>query len=53
MAGAAIASAVSSSVEGFLRAAVLEVRPRARVNAVSPGWILVAMGKDTSPGSTL
>lgn len=53
MPGGAIFTTVNSAVEGFVRAAALELGPRVRVNAVSPGWItetLQAMGQDPTPG---
>jgi NAD(P)-dependent dehydrogenase (short-subunit alcohol dehydrogenase family) len=50
---AAIATTANAAVEGFARAAALELGTRIRVNVVSPGWItetLVALGKDPAPG---
>jgi NAD(P)-dependent dehydrogenase (short-subunit alcohol dehydrogenase family) len=51
--GSAIVSMVNSSVEGFVRAAGVELGNRVRVNAVSPGWIaetMNAMGMDPATG---
>ncbi len=53
MPGGAIYSTVNAAVEGFVRAAAVELGTRVRVNAVSPGWItetLRAMGMDESIG---
>jgi NAD(P)-dependent dehydrogenase (short-subunit alcohol dehydrogenase family) len=53
MPGGAIATTANAAVEGFVRAAALELGARIRVNAVSPGWIsetLVALGMDPAPG---
>ncbi len=53
MPGGAIYSTVNAAVEGFVRAAALELGARVRVNAVSPGWItetLRALGMDESIG---
>ena len=53
MAGSAIVTTVNAAVEGFVRAAAVELGALARVNAVSPGWIsetLAAMGKDPAGG---
>ena len=44
---------MNAAVEGFVRAAAIEVGRGVRVNAVSPGWVaetLSAMGRDPSPG---
>ncbi len=52
MPGGAIFTTVNAAVEGFARAAAVEL-PRVRVNVVSPGWItetLRAMGMDESIG---
>ncbi|RQW23335.1 short chain dehydrogenase [Rhodobacteraceae bacterium CH30] len=51
--GSAAVSTVNAAIEAFVRAAALELGPRVRVNAVSPGWIaetLISMGLDPSPG---
>ena len=53
MPGGAIFTTVNNAVEGFARAAALELGPRVRVNVVSPGWItetLLAMRMDPAPG---
>jgi NAD(P)-dependent dehydrogenase (short-subunit alcohol dehydrogenase family) len=51
--GGAIFTTANAAVEGFARAAAVEIGSRVRVNVVSPGWItetLVAMGMDPAPG---
>ncbi len=51
--GGAAFSLVNAGLEGFVRAAALEVPRGIRVNAVAPGWVcetLEAMGKDPAPG---
>ena len=51
--GSSIVSTVNAAVEGFVRAAAIEIGRGVRVNAVSPGWIaetMVAMGMDPLPG---
>jgi len=51
--GASIITTVNAAVEGFVRAAALELEPRVRINAVSPGWVtetLQAMSMDTTAG---
>ncbi|WP_250512840.1 short chain dehydrogenase [Caballeronia sp. INDeC2] len=53
MVGSAAVSLVNAGVEGFVRAAALELQGKLRVNVVSPGWVsetLVSMGKDGSQG---
>ncbi|NML34616.1 short chain dehydrogenase [Paraburkholderia antibiotica] len=53
MEGSAAVSIVNAGVEAFARSAALELRGKARVNVVSPGWVaetLEAMGKDPSQG---
>jgi NAD(P)-dependent dehydrogenase (short-subunit alcohol dehydrogenase family) len=46
-------SLVNAGVEGFVRAAALEMPRRIRINVVSPGWVaetLAAMGRDPATG---
>jgi NAD(P)-dependent dehydrogenase (short-subunit alcohol dehydrogenase family) len=53
MPGGAIFTTVNAAVEGFARAAAVELGTRVRVNVVSPGWItdtLRALGMDESIG---
>jgi len=53
MEGSAAVSVVNAGVEAFVRCAALELRGKARVNAVSPGWVaetLESMGRDPSQG---
>ena len=53
MVGSAAVSIVNAGIEGFARAAALELQGKMRVNVVSPGWVaetLKAMGKDSSQG---
>jgi len=53
MPGSAAISLVNAGLEGFVRAAALELSPNARVNVVSPPWVsetLEAMGQDGSIG---
>lgn len=53
MPGSAAISLVNAGLEGFARAAALELPRGIRVNVVSPPWIretLTAMGQDTSTG---
>ncbi|SAK67143.1 Short-chain dehydrogenase/reductase SDR [Caballeronia pedi] len=53
MVGSAAVSIVNAGVEGFVRAAALELQGKLRVNVVSPGWVaetLASMGKDASQG---
>jgi NAD(P)-dependent dehydrogenase (short-subunit alcohol dehydrogenase family) len=52
MAGSAAISLVNAGLEGFVRAAALELPRGIRVNAVSPPWVdetLDAMGADYGP----
>lgn len=52
MPGSAAISLVNAGLEGFVRAAALELPRRLRINAVSPPWVeetLEAMGEDFSP----
>ncbi|HEY5096388.1 MAG TPA: short chain dehydrogenase, partial [Candidatus Eremiobacteraceae bacterium] len=51
--GGAAISIVNAGIEGFARAAALELPRGLRVNAVAPGWVretLVAMNMDPQPG---
>jgi NAD(P)-dependent dehydrogenase (short-subunit alcohol dehydrogenase family) len=53
MPGSAAVSLVNAGLEGFVRAAALELPRTLRINCVSPGWVsetLAAMGKDPSQG---
>jgi NAD(P)-dependent dehydrogenase (short-subunit alcohol dehydrogenase family) len=53
MAGSSIVTTVNAAIEGFVRAAGVELGDRLRVNAVSPGWIsetMQSMGMDPAPG---
>ena len=53
MPGSAAISLVNAALEGFVRAAALELPRRLRVNAVSPPWVketMVKLGMDPSPG---
>ena len=53
MEGSAAISLVNAGVEGFVRAAALEMPRGIRVNVVSPPWVqetLDAMGADFGPG---
>ena len=53
MLGGAAISMVNAGLEGFVRAAALELPRGLRLNAVAPGWVretLVAMKMDPSPG---
>jgi len=53
MPGGAVISLVNAGLEGFVRAAALELPRGVRVNAVAPGWVretLVALKMDPSPG---
>lgn len=53
MPGSAAISLVNAGLEGFVRAAALEVSRGMRVNVVSPPWVretLEKMGKDPLPG---
>jgi len=53
MPGGAIFTTVNAAVEGFVRAAAVELGSRVRANVVSPGWItetLRAMGMDEAAG---
>ena len=51
--GSAAITLVNAGLEGFVRAAALEMPRGLRVNVVSPGWVsetLTAMGQDPSTG---
>jgi NAD(P)-dependent dehydrogenase (short-subunit alcohol dehydrogenase family) len=53
MPGSSSISMVNSGIEGFVRAAALEMPRGIRINAVSPPWVketLEALGMDTSLG---
>ena len=53
MPGSAAISVVNAGVEGFARAAALELPRAVRINVVSPPWVsetLRAMGQDPSGG---
>jgi len=53
IAGSAAVSIVNAGVEAFARSAALELKGKARVNVVSPGWVsetLAAMGQARSAG---
>jgi NAD(P)-dependent dehydrogenase (short-subunit alcohol dehydrogenase family) len=52
--GGAAISPVNAAIEGFARAAALELPRGIRINAVSPGWVsetLSAMGRDPGEGT--
>lgn len=51
--GSSIVTTVNAAVEGFVRAAAVEIERGVRVNAVSPGWVsetMDAIGMDSSSG---
>jgi NAD(P)-dependent dehydrogenase (short-subunit alcohol dehydrogenase family) len=53
MPGGAAISMVNAGLEGFVRAAALDLPRGVRINAVAPGWVretLVAMKMDPSAG---
>jgi NAD(P)-dependent dehydrogenase (short-subunit alcohol dehydrogenase family) len=53
MPGSAAISLVNAGLEGFVRAAALELPRRLRINAVSPPWVketMVKLRMDPSPG---
>jgi len=53
MPGSSSISAVNAAIEGFVRAAALEMTRGVRINAVSPPWVketLEALNMDTSGG---
>lgn len=52
--GTAAITAVNAALEGFTRAAVLDLGGGPRINCVSPGWVsetLAGMGRDPSSGT--
>ncbi|MFI5184528.1 MAG: short chain dehydrogenase [Vicinamibacteria bacterium] len=54
MPGSAAISLVNAGLEGFVRAAALELPRKIRINVVSPGWVretLEAMKRDPAPGT--
>ncbi len=54
MPGSAALSLVNAGLEGFVRAAALDLPRAIRINVVSPGWVaetLAAMGRDASQGT--
>jgi NAD(P)-dependent dehydrogenase (short-subunit alcohol dehydrogenase family) len=53
MVGSASVSMVNAGLEGFVRAAALEMPRKLRINAVSPPWVketMVKLGLDPTPG---
>jgi NAD(P)-dependent dehydrogenase (short-subunit alcohol dehydrogenase family) len=53
MPGSASISMVNAGLEGFVRAAALEMPRKLRINAVSPPWVketMVKFGMDPTPG---
>ena len=53
MLGSASISLVNAGLEGFVRAAALELPRKLRINAVSPPWVketMVKFGMDPTPG---
>ncbi len=53
MQGSASISMVNAGLEGFVRAAALEMPRKIRINAVSPPWVketMVKFGMDPTPG---
>jgi NAD(P)-dependent dehydrogenase (short-subunit alcohol dehydrogenase family) len=53
IAGSASISMVNAGLEGFVRAAALELPRKLRINAVSPPWVretLIKLGMDPTPG---
>lgn len=53
MVGSAAVSLVNAALEGFVRAAALEMPRRLRINVVSPPWVretLIQLHMDPSPG---
>lgn len=53
MPGSVSISMINAGIEGFVRAAAMEMERGVRLNAVSPPWVketLIAMGKESSQG---
>ena len=53
MPGSASVSMVNAGLEGFMRAAALEMPRNLRINAVSPPWVketMLKLGMDPTPG---
>jgi NAD(P)-dependent dehydrogenase (short-subunit alcohol dehydrogenase family) len=53
MVGSACISLVNAGLEGFVRAAALELPRRLRINAVSPPWVketMIKLGMDPTLG---
>jgi NAD(P)-dependent dehydrogenase (short-subunit alcohol dehydrogenase family) len=53
IAGSASISMVNAGLEGFVRAAALELPRKLRINAISPPWVketLIKLGMDPTPG---
>jgi NAD(P)-dependent dehydrogenase (short-subunit alcohol dehydrogenase family) len=53
MPGSASISMVNAGLEGFVRAAALELPRKLRINAVSPPWVketMIKLGMDPTPG---
>ena len=53
MPGSVSVSMVNAGLEGFVRAAALELPRNLRINAVSPPWVketMIKLGMDPSPG---
>jgi len=53
MQGSASISMVNAGLEGFVRAAALEMPRKIRINSVSPPWVketMVKFGMDPTPG---
>ena len=54
MPGGAAVSTANAAIEGFVRAAAIEMPRNIRINAVAPGWVretLLAMNLDPSAGT--
>ncbi len=53
MHGSGAVSLVNAGLEGFMRAAALDMPRKLRINVVSPGWVketMVKLGMDPAPG---